>query len=82
MYGRSRSRDLCVAWLRAGAQKWNCSTFGGGNPLFRTNGEPEKEGAKRSQISLLTHQISLVNYRICLPDTRLIPFFWPDFGGL
>ena len=53
----------------------------GGNPLFRTNGEPEK-GGKKIPNSLLTHQISLVNYRICLPYTRLIPFFWPDFCGL
>ena len=82
MYGRSRSRDLCVAWLRAGAQKWNSSTFLGGESSLPNQRRAGERGAKRSQISLLTHQISLVNYRICLPDTRLIPFFWPDFGRL
>ncbi len=70
MYGRSRSRDLCVAWLRAGAQKWNSSTFGGGNPLFRTNGEPEKGGQKDPKFFW-----SITEFVCLIPVSS--PFFGP-----
>ena len=77
MYGRSRSRDLCVAWLRAGAQKWNSSTFlEGGNPLFRTNGEPEKGEQKDPKfLSSHTKFLWLITEFVCL-----IPVSSPFFG--